>query len=268
MQLYYGGRVVYQAASDAGVIEVVDIGDSRSLHFGTYPRQSTMSLKSPHQLELSYTRAMMACLLFQPTPQKVCVVGLGGGSLVKFLLHHFEHCQIDVVEYRQDVIDIAQRFFSLPQNDPRLTIHHGDGYQFVSEQYYSASGQYDLLLVDAYDHAGMSASVEGQAFFDACAGILTDNGMMSINLWGSERNGFSQAVRRINNSFSGQTLLLPVADKGNVIVLASKQSINTSQLKKQRELAESLNQRLNTDLPHSLHQLIRHNTSVINRLFL
>jgi len=268
MQLYYGGFVVYQAASDEGIIEVVDIEHKRSLHFGTYPRQSSMSLDAPHSLELSYTRAMMAGLLFQPKPVNICVIGLGGGSLVKFLLHHFEDCKIDVVEYRQDVIDVAQRYFHVPHNDPRLRIHHGDGYQFVSEQFFSNGAFYDLLLVDAYDHLGMSASVEGQAFFDACAGVLNADGLMSINLWGTDRPGFSQSMQRINQSFSDQTLVLPVADKGNVIGLALKQKFNVSQLKKHRDLAETLNQKFDVGLPQSLHDLIRQNISFLNRLFL
>jgi spermidine synthase len=268
MQLYYGGHVVYQAASDEGVIEVVDIENTRSLHFGTYPRQSSMSLQSPHSLELSYTRAMMAGLLFQPQPKNICVIGLGGGSLVKFLLHHFKNCQIDVIEYRQDVIDVAQRYFNVPHNDARLRIHHGDGYRFVSDQFFSNGAFYDMLLVDAYDHLGMSASVEGQAFFDACFGVLNEQGLMSINLWGTDRPGFSQSMQRINRSFADQTLVLPVADKGNVIGLALKQKFNVSQLKKHRDLAENLDQQFDVGLPQILRDLIKQNISFLNRLFL
>lgn len=54
---------------------------------------------------------------------------------------------------------------------------------------------------------------------------------MSINLWGTDRPGFSQSMQRINQSFDNQTLVLPVADKGNVIGLALKQKFNVSQLK-------------------------------------
>ena len=264
----YGGSVVYQAASDEGVIEVVDIGDARSLHFGTYPRQSTMSLQAPHLLELSYTHAMMAGLLFLPKPKNICIIGLGGGSLVKFFLHHFSDCQIDVIEYRQDVIDIAQRYFDVPINDPRLRIHHGDGYQFVSEQFFTNGAFYDLLLVDAFDHIGMSASVENQAFFDACAGVLNDDGLMSINLWGTDRPGFGRSMQRINRSFDNQTLVLPVPDKGNVIGFALKQKFNVSQLKKYRKLAASLDKQFEVNLPQSLHDLIKQNISFLNRFFL
>ena len=114
----------------------------------------------------------------------------------------------------------------------------------------------------------MSASVGGQAFFDACAGVLNDDGLMSINLWGTDRPGFSQSMQRINQSFADQTLVLPVADKGNVIGLALKQRFNVSQLKRHRDLADSLNLQFDVDLPQSLHDLIKQNISFLNRLFL
>lgn len=267
MRLYYGGLVVHQSHSDDGVIEVVDIGDTRSLHFGTYPRQSSMSLRTPHTLELTYTQAMMACLLINSNPTRVLVVGLGGGSLVKFLLHHFPNCKIDVVEYRQDVVDVAQNFFNVPKDDPRLNIHVGDGYSFVQQLYYQSDDSYDLLLVDAYDHIGMSASVGMQAFFDACEGLMSPVGVMSINLWGSERVLFNQTMTRINQSFSGRTLTLPVENKGNVIGLAMKQTVTQASLKKLRPVVEQQEIHLNINLPKSLHALTRQSGSLISRLF-
>lgn len=268
MQLYYGGQVVLQQSSDDGIIEVVDIGDMRSMHFGTYPRQSSMSIQQPHQLTLSYTRSMMACLLFNPLPKHILVIGLGGGSLVKFLLHHYPDTQITVIEYRRDVIDIAQRFFGVPEHDERLIICHGDGYQLVSEMFYRGEQQFDLLLVDAYDHEGMAQSIGAQVFFDACAGVLSPRGLMSINLWGSDRPSFNLTMQRINQSFDDQSLLLPVADKGNVIALALKQVVNPTKLKKLRPLAEQLEDNLQVSLPQSLQQLIRQNQSFLTRLFL
>ena len=187
MRLYYDGLVVHQSQSDDGVIEVVDDGDIRSLHFGTFPRQSCMSIQTPHTLELTYTQAMMAALLLNPEPERVLIVGLGGGSLVKFILHHFPNCQIDVVEYRQDVLKVAYDYFQLPENDSRVNVHIGDGYLFVQKCFCEGATPYDMVLVDAYDHTGMSTSVGIQAFFDACASLLTPDGVMSINLWGTNR---------------------------------------------------------------------------------
>ena len=267
MRLYYNGLVIHQAQSDDGLIEVVDLGDTRSLHFGTFPRQSSMSLRTPHRLELSYTDAMMACLILNPNPEKILVVGLGGGSLVKFMLYHFPECHIDVIEYRQDVIDVAQTYFSVPIDNPRLTIHHGDGYLFVQQKYYQAQNNYDLLLVDAYDHIGMSASIGAQAFFDACAGVLSEKGVMSINLWGSEHALFNQTMARINQSFEGRTIILPVKDKGNVIGLATMRPVNNAALKKRQASVELQELKFNIGLTKYLSTLTRQSGSLINRLF-
>lgn len=267
MRLYYDGLVVHQSQSDDGVIEVVDLGNTRSLHFGTLPRQSSMSLLTPHTLELTYTEAMMACLIFNNAPEKILIVGLGGGSLVKFLLHHYPNCQIDVIEYRQDVVNVAHTYFNVPKNDPRLNIHLGDGYLFVQQQHYQAETSYDLLLVDAYDHTGMSASVGVQAFFDACAGVLTSQGVMSVNLWGSDKPLFNQTMDRINQSFEGRTMTLPVKNKGNVIGLAMMQTVTIASLKKMRKAVEQQDMQVNINLSKSLHELTRQNRSLMSRLF-
>jgi spermidine synthase len=238
MRLYYDGLVVHQSQSDDGVIEVVDDGDIRSLHFGTFPRQSCMSLQTPHTLELTYTQAMMAALLLNPEPERVLIVGLGGGSLVKFILHHFPNCQIDVVEYRQDVLKVAYDYFQLPENDSRVNVHIGDGYLF-----------------------GI------QAFFDACAGLLTSNGVMSINLWGTNRPVFKQTMARINESFDGKSLILPVEDKGNVIVLATIRLVSQANLKKLKLSVALQEEKLQIKLAKLLYELIRRNRPYIGKLF-
>jgi spermidine synthase len=267
MRLYYGGLVVHQSQSDEGVIEVVDLGDIRSLHFGSHPRQSSMSLQTPHTLELTYTQSMMACLLLQPNPTRVLVIGLGGGSLVKFLLHHFPDCLIEVVEYREDVVKVAQGYFKLPSDEPRLKVHVGDGYVFTQERFYQQDAHYDLILVDAYDHTGMSPSVGVPAFFDACAGILSNDGVMAVNLWGSENQLFGQTMARMNQSFEGKTMMLPVENKGNVIGLAMKKVVTNAALKKLKMKAEQQELEFQIGLPKALHDLIRQNRSLIHRLF-
>jgi spermidine synthase len=268
VRLYYGGLVVHQSQSDDGVIEVVDTGDMRSLHFGTHPRQSCMSLQTPHSLELSYTEAMMAALLLNPNPQNILIIGLGGGSLVKYLLYHFPQCQIEVVEYREDVVRIAHGYFKVPENEERLKIHIGDGYLYLQDRYYHDDQKYDLVLVDAYDHIGMAASVGVQAFFDACEGILTREGLMSINLWGSNRSAFKQTMSRINQSFAGKSLILPVEDKGNVICFATAQLVTQAQLKKLSSKVDLLEAKFGISLSKALRELTRRNSSFIERLFI
>src|SRR5882757_8763181 len=56
-------------------------GDSVTLQFQIGEIQSEMLASDPNFLVLSYTRTMMAFLLFHEAPERIAMIGLGGGSL-------------------------------------------------------------------------------------------------------------------------------------------------------------------------------------------
>ncbi|HYS75836.1 MAG TPA: hypothetical protein VEM38_07085, partial [Burkholderiales bacterium] len=66
-------------------IEIVEEGGVRILQIGGNAIQSAMRLAAPDRIELDYVRAMMAFLLFHPDPRDVLLVGLGGGSMARFI---------------------------------------------------------------------------------------------------------------------------------------------------------------------------------------
>ena len=61
---------VRKPAEDAETVYVSERYGVRSLHIGSDTVQSSMRLARPNDLELSYTRSMMAFLLFVPTPAR------------------------------------------------------------------------------------------------------------------------------------------------------------------------------------------------------
>jgi Spermine/spermidine synthase. len=121
------------------------------------------------------------------------IIGLGGGSLTKHLLHHFPDCRLKVVEYRESVVKIARSHFGLPL-DPRLKVIIDDGAKYVRQRTESQSEQYSLMFVDAFDHEGMAPSISNHAFFDACKMLLKKDGMLVINLWGGAGNPYSSRL--------------------------------------------------------------------------
>src|SRR5258708_39115928 len=71
----------------ANAIEIVEEDGVRVLQIGGNAIQSAMRLDAPDRIELDYVRAMMAFLLFPPDPRDVLLVGLGGGSVARFIPH-------------------------------------------------------------------------------------------------------------------------------------------------------------------------------------
>jgi Spermidine synthase len=168
----YEGRVIHESHDDDGILEVVETDGVRSLHFGSYPRQSSMLLADPDKLHLNYVRAMTSWMLFKPTlDDEALIIGLGGGSLTKHLLHHFPDCHLKAVEYRASVVKIARSHFGLPL-DPRLKVIIDDGAKYVRQRTESQAEHYSLMFIDAFDHEGMASSICNHAFFDACKDLL------------------------------------------------------------------------------------------------
>ena len=92
----------------------VDISEEagvRYLHFGSDWVQGAMRIARPWALELSYTREMMAGLLLRPTnlwPRSALLIGLGAGSLAKFIYRNLPDCRITIVEINPQIEFIAR----------------------------------------------------------------------------------------------------------------------------------------------------------------
>jgi spermidine synthase len=103
MRLKFGKR----RAGDEG-LEVTEERGMRVLHLGSQAIQSAMRLSRPWDLELAYTRAMMGFLMFNSTPQDVLMIGLGGGSLAKFIRRQRPQTHLTAVEIDPRVIAAAR----------------------------------------------------------------------------------------------------------------------------------------------------------------
>ncbi|MBK7235265.1 MAG: spermidine synthase, partial [Sterolibacteriaceae bacterium] len=132
-------------------IEVSEQAGVRYLHFGTEWIQGAMRVARPWSLELDYTREMMAALLLRPGddwPARALIIGLGAGSIAKFLYRHRPAARLDVVEINPEVVALARHAFRLPEDDGRLCVHRADGAAFVK----TGRTRYDCILVDGFDH--------------------------------------------------------------------------------------------------------------------
>lgn len=191
----------------------------RALHIGSDTIQSAMRVARPHELEISYTRSMMAFLLFHPDPRQVLMVGLGGGSLAKFIYHRLPRTRAVAVEVNPRVVAVARQFFHVPPDDQRLAVVIGDGAAYVSNDKLTA----DVIMVDGYDAESQVEALSTPGFYRDCARALGGSGILVVNLWGGDRN-FTTCVERIARAFDHRVACLPAGKPGNVVVLAMRQS--------------------------------------------
>jgi len=202
-------------AGKGGAIAVSEERGVRMLHIGGDAIQSAMRLSAPDTLELEYTRAMMAFLLFCPKPQDVLMVGLGAGSIPRFMRARMPDACLTVVEINPGVVTAARHYFGLPPEDKRLRVVLGDGAEYVPRHRLSA----DALLLDGFEDGAHARELCTQAFYDAAHEALREGGVLSANFMADDPKR-DIWCRRIEKSFGGRVLLLSAEDDVNVIVLA------------------------------------------------
>lgn len=191
----------------------------RYLHFGSDWIQGAMRIARPYALELEYTREMMAALLLRPDPawpRNALLVGLGAGSLTKFLYRHVPQAQLKVVEINPELPAVARHFFRLPDDMRRLRIVIGCGAEFVAQR----GEKYDLVLVDGFDRHARSGPLDSDTFYRNCRERLSQQGVMAVNLLGRSR-GFRGSFERIVTAFDERAMVFPSNDEGNAIAFGA-----------------------------------------------
>ena len=199
-------------------IDVSEEAGVRYLHFGSEWIQGAMRIRRPWALELAYTREMMAGLLLKeaPWPRSALLIGLGAGSLTKFIWRHLPQTRITVVEINPQMPLVARQFFKLPEEDERLRIRIGCGADFVIRD----RKRYDLILVDGFDHNARAGILDTLPFYVNCRARLSADGLLAVNLFGRSR-GFRASVGRIESAFDGRCMVFPSCDSGNAIAVAA-----------------------------------------------
>ncbi len=219
-------------------VQITDRDGIRYLHLGGSSVQSAMRLQAPFDLELEYTRAMMGFLLFHPAPRQIGLIGLGGGSLAKFIHHHLPDSHLTVLEIDPEVVAAARTWFELPADDARLRVIPGDGAAYV----HAHPDSLDVLLVDGFDAEDIAAALTTLKFYRACHAMLRPGGVAVFNLWGSDKF-FNQYVLQLARAFGGRILLLPAVEKANVVVFAFRPPAPDAGFAHLADLAQQLEQR-------------------------
>lgn len=253
---------VRKPADDEETAYVSERFGVRTLHIGSDTVQSAMRLARPNDLELSYTRSMMAFLLFTPAPRHALLIGLGGGSLAKFIHHRLPSVHVKAVEVSSQVVAIARNYFHVPPNSARFEVLIDDGAEYIVRDDVAA----DAVIVDGYDADAHAEELASRKFYDACRERLNPGGMFVANLWGGDRQ-FATLLSRIEGAFPAGTLCLPAERPGNVIVFGFRDDPGAFEWKKLAARAERLEDDLGLEFPRFTTHLRKMNRHDANCLY-
>lgn len=118
-----------------------------------------------------------------PNIQKVLVIGVGDGGVVKELTRYEQITGIDLVEMDEMVAEACRQY--LPENacrldDERVHIYYENALKFIRK----CENVYDLIIVDSNDPYGPSEGLFTREFYGNCYKALKEDGIM-VNQQGS-----------------------------------------------------------------------------------
>jgi spermidine synthase len=118
------------------------------------------------------------------------------------------------------VIDACRLWFHLPTDSARFEVIEMDASVYVADRARAESAQ--VLSVDLYDHDAASPVLDSAEFYRDCHRLLTDGGVMAVNLFGRDAS-FERSAQRIAAAFgTDRVWSLRPTREGNTIVVALK----------------------------------------------
>lgn len=200
-----------------------DEGPVRHLHLDSIWIQGSMNLDAPQELVHQYIQRMMAWLLFMEpesvAKRRAMQLGLGAGSLTKFCSKVLR-MQTTAIEINPKVLMACRGWFKLPADSARMQVILADAEREIADPKWW--GTVDALQVDLYDHEAAAPVLDTEAFYLACRRLLTDDGCMTVNLFGRS-SSYARSVEKMSAAF-GREAIWPfkATCEGNTVVLAQK----------------------------------------------
>ena len=145
----------------------------------TKTQQSCMLVDDPQRLVFNYTKMLFSSLLINPNPERILIIGLGGGTMSNTLHQIFPAAVITNVEIDPAVIKVARNYFSFFENE-HITSVVQDGRIFIKRASIRKQ-QYDWIILDAFNGDYIPEHLMTQEFLQETKNLLSENGVLAAN---------------------------------------------------------------------------------------
>jgi spermidine synthase len=178
---------------------------------------------------------MLPALFYSPQKiQRVLVLGVGGGAVIRQLHRYIEPAEIVGVELNPVHLEVAQRFFGVDKSMAQL--HQADAIQWVRDY---DGPKFDMIIEDLFgeEHGEPVRAIKADKDWCRCLSkLLTRDGMLVLNFIDRPEMRHSECLSRQNLSRNFKSaFLLTLPKYENVIVALLKTASDSRTLRSNLE---------------------------------
>jgi spermidine synthase len=229
------------------VIEIRQMNNLRWMHFGSDAIQSVVDIEEPSKPQQDYISAMIAGLIFPQRPNKSLNLGVGGGTIERFFIEHFADRLLTSVEANKSVIQLAHRFFFVPDQYP---IINDTAENFIRRD----NATYQIIFCDISAAQHHAQCLFDHQFYRRLFQRLSADGILVINLLPDSEQALLDILQAIRRYFDWG-FILEFPNHRNILLYCLKQKPPASNELESRSLA--LSKRTKLDLNEITTRLIR-----------
>lgn len=180
--------IIHRERSLYSTILVDQRGSTLCLQFSVRKdqrNQTCLDRSAPKKMVFAYAKMMMMSLLMMPEPERILVVGLGGGTLPVALNELYPDAQIDVVEIDPAVKTVAETYFGFHENE-KMKVILKDARVFTKRAL-AAGETYDLIMLDAFNGDYIPEHLMTREYLQETRGLLSEGGVVAANTFAISR---------------------------------------------------------------------------------
>ncbi|NJK92328.1 MAG: fused MFS/spermidine synthase [Blastochloris sp.] len=175
---------------------------------------SAVYLKDPREIVLAYTKHFFLLPVFKENPERVLLIGLGGGGINALIQAAYPEAVMESVEIDPKVLELAERYMGFKAG-PKNQVQVMDGRMALKR----SKQRYDWVILDAFRGGDVPVHLKTREFYGEIQAKLSPRGVVASNLIrGNEL--FAADVATLRASFK-QVLFFKVEETGNVVAIAA-----------------------------------------------
>lgn len=220
-----GIRYIHQERSLYRNIVVTEDSNRRCMRFTITSRigqnQSCRFLENPQELVFPYAKMTLSSLLVQDNPQRILIVGLGGGTLPDTYSALFPDSEIIISEIDDAVFRVARDHFGFEETE-KIKVDIGDARVYIKRAGLRGE-KFDLVILDAFNGEYIPEHLMTVEFLEEVKNLLPENGMVIANTFSTSR--LYAAESNTYQSVFGEFFNIRMSGTGNRVVVASMQPL-------------------------------------------
>jgi spermidine synthase len=220
-----GTRVIHQERSLYRNILVTEDSTRRCMRFTITDRsgqnQSCRDLNDHDKLVFPYAKMVLSSLMVQDNPQRILILGLGGGTLIHTFNQLFPAAEIISIEIDEAVVRVAKDYFDFVE-DARNKVERIDGRVYVKRAGLRGE-KFDLVILDAFNGEYIPEHLMSQEFLEEVKLLLPERGVVVANTFSTSR--LYDAESATYASVFGELYNIRQFGTGNRVLIASMQPL-------------------------------------------